>query len=715
MRIRGSAGKAVMATALGGVIGAALAVTAVQSQTNRLELKVVSSRPDLVSGGDTLVSVKGGDLASLSFTVNGQPATVVSRRPGRNGEAEVLVAGLRNGANTIEARAGSASARVGVTNHGKNGPILSGPHMKPYECRTQESGLGNALDEDCNAPTRLDWFYRTKGGEFKPLAPGARPADLATATTIEGKTVPYIVRVESGTLNRTIYRIAVLDDPGANPVSGVVERLPANWQPAAWNGRFSVSFGGGAGTKYNQGINQVTAPLSDLYLSRGFAHMVATELVNGLHGNQVLQGESLMMIKEHMVERYGTPRWTVGTGGSGGAIQQLVITQIFPGLLDGLQPSLSFPDSSMFTPDCGLLQNYWKTKAGANWTQEKKTAVEGLTPGTCGAWERSFVPVSMANYKPGCDLKDQSLIYDAKTNRKGARCAVQEMRANVYGRDPATGFAYKTGDNIGVQYGLKGLNDGKISVDEFLELNEKIGGNDIDGSFVAARSVGDLAAIRANYASGMMNSGGGGLANVPILMYRNYTDSIGDIHDRHRDLTIRARMQTALGRTDHTAVWVGPGRPAAPAGGRGAAAENQWKGPQMADQALDAMTKWLDALTADPAPLSIAKVVKHKPAEATDAYFDNTGRKLLQTATWDNNTPFNKMYPVNLEPRMVSGAPQTNDVMKCQLKPVNVADYKVSFTPAQQQRLKSVFRTGVCDYSKKPMGWVALKGYYQRY
>ena len=36
---------------------------------------------------------------------------------------------------------------------------------------------------------------------------------VATTTTALGKTVPYIVRVESGTINRAIYRIAILDDP----------------------------------------------------------------------------------------------------------------------------------------------------------------------------------------------------------------------------------------------------------------------------------------------------------------------------------------------------------------------------------------------------------------------------------------------------------------------------------------------------------------------
>jgi hypothetical protein len=144
-------------------------------------------------------------------------------------------------------------------------------------------------------------------------------------------------------------------------------------------------------------------------------------------------------------------------------------------------------------------------------------------------------------------LNDASKVYDPVKNPKGARCTMQEMRANIYGRDPKTGFARKPQDNVGLQYGLAALNDGAISVDEFLELNEKIGGNDIDGNFIAQRAVGDPIALRAIYASGLMNSGGGGLAKVPILHSRPYTDAVGDIHDRHRDLTIRARLERAYG------------------------------------------------------------------------------------------------------------------------------------------------------------------------
>ncbi|MEK6322555.1 MAG: DUF6351 family protein [Acidobacteriota bacterium] len=668
----------------------------------RLEIKTLSSRPDLVSGGDALVEVKapaGTRLTTITVALNGKDVTSQLKPDVATGSLRGVVSGLKEGENLLAAKAGKMRASLQVTNYPITGPILSGPHLTPYECRTVESGLGQPLDANCSAKQKIEYFYRASNNSFKPLADAfARPADLVTTTTYDGKKVPYIVRVNSGTINRSIYRIAILDDP--NP-----EANAGQWGPGqGWNRKLAVSFGGGAGTQYNQGTNQATAALNHLYLSRGFAFMISTELVNQLHSNPVLQGETLMMLKEYFIERYGVPKWTVGNGGSGGAIQQLVITQIYPGLLDGLQPTDSFPDSSLHTADYGLLQNFWRKADPAVWTDAKKTAVEGFTKGTCAAWEQSYVPVLTATNKRGCALHDESKVYDPVKNPKGARCTMQEMSANIYGRDPKTGFARKPQDNVGWQYGLAGLNSGAISVAEFLELNEKIGGNDIDGGFITQRSVGDPIALRALYASGLVNSGGGGLANVPILHARGYSDALGDIDDRHRDLTIRARLERANGHSDHQVIWVGPPRE-----------RNQTGVVDLAALSLDTMNKWLDAIAADPAPLTTGKVVRHKPADATDACWDTAGKKIAEKATFDGKGKCNTLYPVHSEPRMVAGAPLTNDIGKCQLKPINFAEYKVTFSDAQKSRLKALYPTGVCDFSKPGVGQAPIKGTYQRY
>ena len=86
-----------------------------------------------------------------------------------------------------------------------------------------------------------------------------------TTTTIDGASAPYLVRVESGTINRSIYRIATLADPAK----------PDAMSPA-WNKRLAFTFGGGCGTAYNQGTSTVESVLSDLYLSRGFAYGQST-------------------------------------------------------------------------------------------------------------------------------------------------------------------------------------------------------------------------------------------------------------------------------------------------------------------------------------------------------------------------------------------------------------------------------------------------------
>jgi len=54
-------------------------------------------------------------------------------------------------------------------------------------------------------------------------------------------------------------------------------------------------------------------------------------------------------------------------------------------------------------------------------------------------------------------------------------------------------------------------------------------------------------------------------------------------------------------------------------------------------------------------------------------------------------------------------------VLKCQLKRIDYADYKVPFTEAQKARLSDVFPGGVCDFTKPGVGQVALKGTYQKY
>ena len=140
-----------------------------------------------------------------------------------------------------------------------------------------------------------------------------------------------------------------------------------------------------------------------------------------------------------------------------------------------------------------------------------------------------------------------------------ARCGIHDNQVNVYGRDPKTGFARRPLDNVGVQYGLVAFNEGLITAEQFLELNERIGGFDADGNIVGARSDADPVALRIAYETGRMNGGGGSLGAIPIIDARPYLDLTGDIHDSFRSFVTRARLVAANGRADNHVILRAPG------------------------------------------------------------------------------------------------------------------------------------------------------------
>jgi hypothetical protein len=106
------------------------------------------------------------------------------------------------------------------------------------------------------------------------------------------------------------------------------------------------------------------------------------------------------------------------------------------------------------------------------------------------------------------------------------------------------------------------------------------------------------------------------------------------------------------------------------------------------------MDRWLAAVEADPsdAPRSVM-ILRHKPADAVDACFVD-GVKVTDLNICRATFPF---YG---NPRIAAGAPLSNDVLTCQLTPLNPRDYNVAFTPEQWTRLRQAFPYGVCEYRK---------------
>ena len=88
---------------------------------------------------------------------------------------------------------------------------------------------------------------------------------------------------------------------------------------------------------------------------------------------------------------------------------------------------------------------------------------------------------------------------------------------------------------------------------------------------------------------------------------------------------------------------------------------------------------------------------------------DPTPMPILETQT-ETGGSCSKLYPVSGFPRGVAGESVADDVIKCQLKPVDAADYKQTFTALQSARLQKIFPGGVCNWSKPGVEQQGLAG-----
>jgi Tannase-like family of unknown function (DUF6351) len=692
-----------------------------QQTAAALEIRALSTRPELASGGDVLLEVTGPatlTIKNLTVRLNGRDISTSFKRAPGSKTLVGLVTSMQVGSNNVDAsqRGGKTVAHLTIVNHPITGPVLYSPHQTPFVCETRATGMGVPLDADCSAPTKVEYFYRSttppSGGAarnqddpaaadnangfgggaaaspFKPFDPSTpRPADVAVTTTTEGKTVPYIVRREMGTINRAVYSIAFLHEPGTP--------LPTPWTTGStWNRRLVYTFGGGVAAGYHQGrtIGGLSGnrghiedgQLGDYPVAKGYAVAGSSQNVTGTYDNDVVSAESMLMVKEHFIEEFGVPLFTVGSGRSGGAMQQHLLGNDYPGLLDGIVPTASFPDIvtyQMSLTDCELLDRAMAISK-VPWTVEQKTAVSGYSHfDYCTSNKLRYAGVSASI---NCDATTipQSMRFDAATNPKGVRCTYQDSIVNVFGRDPKTGFARRPFDNVGVQYGLVAFNAGKINFAQFLDLNRVMGGHDVNGELVAARNVADPEALRLAYETGRINDAAQGLGMIPIIDMRPYAEGPGgNVHDTFDGVITRARLIAANGNADNQIF-----RVYAP-GASIVRAQND---------NLDILDRWLTAVARDTASgTPREKVLRNKPAGLRDSCF---------TARLDEVTDPAKcaaLFPVYSNARVAAGAPPTDDLLKCQLKTIDNADYKRPLIGAQLTALRAVFPQGVCDYSRK--------------
>lgn len=683
--------------------------------THTLSIEALSNQAHLISGDNVLVEISSNAAPDqLQLRVDGQivaTPVVAVEQGAADTRYQALIENLPLGDTTISVVVGDSSAELQVVNYPISGPIFSGMQQSPYFClgelavdgegQKRRFAIGNgeylddrASDNDCSLATRIDYVYQSSDTDvgFKPLQNlGARPQDLAFTTTNEDSEVPYIVRIETGTINRAIYQFAILHDPSSTEPSALAPS-------AQWNGRLIYTFGGGCEAGYFQG-NSTGGVLREGMLGKGYAVASSTLNVNAQGGcNDVVSAETAMMVKEHFIESYGQPRYTIGSGGSGGAMQQLLIAGAYPGILDGVMPSLTFADSVSYFTDAqecaSLLRSY---------VNDPNMGLSDETKAVLGGWSMWSVCNQSLGDRPkrvgpgDCSAQiPESARYHSVTNPEGARCSIYDGMRNIFGEknypeiETQREFAKSPHDNVGVQYGLLALNAGEIDKELFLDLNEKIGGWDIDVNATVQRTVADDDALRIAYETGRVTSGGAGLSQVPILDDRVYLDDIGNFHASVYSFVTRARLERDNGHAGNFIT-------------RRHSRENN-----IDDDNLALMDQWLANIEADTSSLAtLDKIVRAKPVDLQNDCVAPNGERIVDEPNFDMENLFdntagacNSLYPPHAGMRLVAGGPLSNDILKCQVKPIDYADYSVAFTDEEKQRLEATFPSGVCDWSK---------------
>jgi hypothetical protein len=724
------------------------------------DIRILSNRADMISGGDALVEVivppgiaqamrNGNQKIKASLDSQPLPDDVFDVRP--DGRVFGLVTGLDIGKNTLTVQTPGKTMSIVITNHAIGGPIFSGKtQLQPWICATSASksvtvvaprdpslsgttatrvsGLSSdPVDAQCNTSTDYFYYYypAAKVGTgctltiaganpcFVAYNPANRPADadIANFTNDRGDTVKNMLRVEKGTINRSIYQVLAYFDP-AKP-----------WQPWApqkgWNGKLMWKMGASTSANRFEAAPSAAAIFDANALAAGFIVANSSSTEHSQNNNELLAAETMMMVKEHIIERYGEIRYTMSDGCSGGSMMQTTIATVMPGLLDGIQPSCSYPDAVstwIETKDCGLLRaDYFATPNGSLLTEAQRAAISGHpTSNYCNTWVTSFLgqflPTNAGNCGAGFPA---SIVYDPTLRRNGVRCDTdggpQEPQWGTFVDSDGNTKTKLPYDNVGVQYGLKALQAGVISAEEFVRLNEGVGSYDNDRNWSggnpaspvvpAPRHAAQTDVLPTIYRSGIITDGKQ-LAKVAIIDLRAF-DLNPNIHMPWRSFSERDRLDRANGTHANQAIraflTVNGGITPGTAGVR---------------ESFLMMDRWLANIEADTSDTAIEqKVINDKPADVKDACFNNAGATdsdLLVDVGLDSDACLVGAITRNMRsPHGVAGGPLAENVFKCQLKPVNPSDpdYRgIAFTPNQAARLAAVFPNGVCDWTKPGIG-----------
>ena len=596
--------------------------------------------------------------------------------------------------------------------------------------------------KDCSHPTRVDYFYNRKNSrDFYPL--GQADNDIA-GIEIDGEKIDFIVRLETGTINRFIYAIASLKGPG--------ESIDSGPDKAYWNQKLIYQFRGGVGIGKRQGDFKPKHIMKRRYdqLAQGYAVAYSSGNQTKNHYNLRLAEDTARRVKQQFIHIYGEPEYTVGVGGSGGAIQQYLIAQNSDDVLDAILPLSSYPDmvtQIIHILDCELLEFYMDVTDRKNklWRlASNKEKIIGLHANNNIKAESYYMDRLGALINGSLQLRHRGstectvswraltpAINNPRFHHRSGEYTKSVRRSThwthwthwdnlrfFYGTDEQ-GFGNSFWDNVGVQYGLAALKSGFLNPKQFLHLNKHIGGwktqaehedenfwvlngsksfstfspwshhnithDGLPENSVAPRTKGNQQAYKAAINSGHVFLG---TIAVPTIDIRQYREEELDMHHLSASFSTRARIAAAGGDIRNQPIWV------------------SHSGFNPTNKGFAVIDRWIKNIKQHPE----RSLAQNRPADAIDSCFDDTG-KLIASGhdAWNGDWNHRKTgvcsatYPTYKNSRMIAGADIKGYTSKCLLVPVDTALERGFYHPINmrpwRKQLEGIFPDGVCDYS----------------
>jgi hypothetical protein len=108
-------------------------------------------------------------------------------------------------------------------------------------------------------------------------------------------------------------------------------------------------------------------------------------------------------------------------------------------------------------------------------------------------------------------------------------------------------------------------------------------------------------------------------------------------------------------------------------------------------------------------------VIRNKPADLLEGCNTRSATPtfIAEKQTRDPALQCEVLYPSAPAPREVAGASVASDIIKCQLRALNLADYPGTPTVTQVSRLQNVFPAGVCDWAQPGVEQQPIAGAWQ--